>query len=562
MCDTGQCPTIIDYNICTFEADRSNDQFYITYDNNSLEHWYVIPYGSDDYGDEGSKICDTIGNGEWKGISIANLNTSNYRSICPGHINTGYSPTLYPTNPGLANCADNGNEGLIITCDPNGGYTGNKISCCLQNMFCFLDTASSKIQSVRDANRYIPQCFDSNNISQNSGTCDPEYRRLGSDKCYQEMFNWCVTDTIEGTITDKWSGSVFIPPGYLATNPCTRLFFSTFYSNSYGDLANDTADPLVGQECYTPISDYYLSDTILVPNPIDFEGPRKAQALLSTAINNYVKNGGILAGVAGDTGVNVSFNQLISLICEKYPGVCINSLQEYCLSVTENDLKRNPRLINLCGCNLSQSVYSLYTDTFQITKECTPYCNTPGTIPVPISFLERGGKKCLESTCVINDVTLNFIDSQVGDQGITLGNFCSSCGTGGAVCSCLLSDITFTSVSSQISGLNLSQQCSGGKCVIPEIQLDGSTQHVSVSCNLEKSKIVTNPTAVKKAGEFIITAIIILLVFIGLIGFFFLAWKLLGIYTNPGIPPEVKLEPDLPYAPSRKFTSILDRGFH
>lgn len=547
MCTEGQCPIMMFYNICTFEENRS-DEF-----NKSPVY---IPYSFQT--EDSNASCLTLGNNEW--APSTEPSDEARVAICPGYVETGYTTGETDAAPVIQNCINtSAPSGYAISCVTKGGYQGENIACCLQNMFCSVDTASSKIQTIRDENRYNPLCFDTNLLSGSSGICDPKFRRLGGNDCYQAMFNWCTTDTVEGTMANKWAGSVTLNSSFLAIKPCFKLFFSTFYSDAYGPTPMDTSDSLIGHECYTPQLDYLTSDSIVVPNPTNFEGPRRAQALLTTMLTNYTEKGGILAGSSENPNVNMSFNQLIYQLCDKYPGVCSNFLQNYCLPVTENDIKRNLKLLNLCGCNLSTSVNSLFVDTFQITEECTPYCNVPGVIPKPISFLERGGRKCQQSTCVINDITLNFIDSEVGGQGLTLGNFCSSCGGTGQVCTCLLSDITFTSISSQISGLNLSQQCGSGKCVIPQVQKSGETQHVSIPCNVTRGSILPNSIELKKAGEFIITALIILFVFIVLIALFFLAWKILGIYTDPGIAPLVKLEPDLSYAPARRYTSILDR---
>lgn len=542
MCDTRNCPKINLNNVCTFSDNREDEQFTLTYagDTTKLYPFFNIPNSFNSSTNADPSVCASIGKDEWVNVNAIIPGIGDYvnQTNCPGYgTTTGYSSEQTNANPKITKCTST-KTGLNFFCSPKGGYQGNPIPCCLQNMFCQIDTQASKSQNIRDQNRYNPLCFDTNQVSQNSGICDPTYRRLGGPDCYNTLFSWCTTDTAEGTVGQKWIEGINVK-GYQATAPCARLFFSTFYSNAY-PTDNGLADSLIGQECYPNYQDY-LTD-VTVPPPQNLTGPRKAQALLDAALNTYITSGKKLTGpISGNT--NSAFNLFIYELCKKYPGVCVNSLQKYCLSATINDIQRDPSLIKLCGCNLSQSVYSLYVDTFQINVECTPYCNIPGVVPVPTSFTDRGGKSCTQSLCVIDNVSLNFVDSQVGSEGVTIGNFCNSCGVNSA-CDCILSNITFTSINSVIPNLNLSQQCGTGSCVIPDPQPDGTIQRVKVPCNQDIAGVKVNLSTLKKAGEYVLSGLIIIFVFLILFGIFFAFWKIFGIRTDPGKPPRIEIEPD------------------
>lgn len=157
------------------------------------------------------------------------------------------------------------------------------------------------------------------------------------------------------------------------------------------------------------------------------------------------------------------FIQTVVDVCRTNPGACDAVLKQKCVGVTRDQLSNNVNLANLCGCFMPDLQYAL-DSSFGITRECDPVCaigsavaQLDTTTSNPAEF-----KKCKQSVCVIDDVTINILAHSVTGP-ISFSQACGSCagnaGTGS--CRCYIENVSLTSINSLIGDVSFNQQCGG-----------------------------------------------------------------------------------------------------
>jgi hypothetical protein len=145
----------------------------------------------------------------------------------------------------------------------------------------------------------------------------------------------------------------------------------------------------------------------------------------------------------------------------------------------------DPSLQKWCGCYLPDAQYSRYTDVYRISKECTPSCNLKGVIPLPTSD-GIGVKTCQQSTCVIDDISIELFSTNVQDFSFT--QMCSGCSGVGNICSCTLADTTMKIIDGKLPNLSLTQNCgSGSTCYKEGKDSEGNDQKLRVPCSSDES---------------------------------------------------------------------------
>jgi len=165
--------------------------------------------------------------------------------------------------------------------------------------------------------------------------------------------------------------------------------------------------------------------------------------------------------------------------CQKYPGLCDSVLGQACANLTAGDLINDTttNLTKLCGCFLPPQQYTL---PGIIPTECQTMCSNNANIGGVQNSLRQTNPAtgttavspavCRQSTCAINDVTLNFINNQTGN--ININQTCGGCPPGTA-CTCIIDNNNVNLIGGKNSGVVLSQDCSN--CVLNGIPVDCAT---------------------------------------------------------------------------------------
>ncbi len=314
-------------------------------------------------------------------------------------------------------------------------------------------------------------------------TCPPDSRNITNIKCQGEMFNYCTGKDIPND-DEAW--------------------FKRWDKNE-------------SQNCFYPVGrnlfgNPNLADiTQLEPiNPAlftDAGGFRWTRALLLEVFNEYRRRGYNIGALPGFPGFN-EFQEVLFSICSTVPGLCEQSLESLCSDETVESLLLKPEGVKWCGCFLPDEQYAEDVNEFQIEKQCTPICARQGNIPVP-DAPGTGTITCNQDVCLINDVTFNLIDSQIEGE-INFSQFCGGCsktsGTQKATadnvgndaiatnvpsvktssCRCIISGVNIDTANSNIGGdINLSQTCGATQCFRdnPDFGKNNLPAQIEVPCD-------------------------------------------------------------------------------
>jgi len=197
------------------------------------------------------------------------------------------------------------------------------------------------------------------------------------------------------------------------------------------------------------------------------------------------------------------FIETVVSVCRSNPGGCDATLKQKCAGVTRDQLSNNVNLANLCGCFMPDLQYAS-DSSFGITRECDPVCAIGSAVPQldtttsnPAAF-----KKCKQSVCVIDDVTINILAHSVTGP-ISFSQACGSCAgnAGAGSCRCYIENVSITAINSLIGDVSFNQQCGGTPLCYksapvagaPPIQVDCGTGTPIASSTGTSSGTGTNP---------------------------------------------------------------------
>ena len=425
-----------------------------------------------------SQWCDALGSpGEWDVIDInkADFNDCGYNA-CSGY--------QIMSKSGCCNgcCAVAGTGNTCI----RKQFNGDPIKCCLQDKVC-QNPGRGEPQAHTDA---PSSCF-SDGAKKN--TCSP---------CHRDITSRDET---------KADGSVFSCDDKGLT-PCQELVLE--YCSGQDLVSGDTSwiqrwettDPDLGQ----PVCIYALKRNLFseigcggadipitnqsglcqpVTGPLSSEGVIWGRTLMDSVLERYANDGFVLGSNPGNVGYNTFQDTLYQISCA-VPVIIQDGLDKSCSVYTADSVSRNPTIANFCGCYLPNEEYKHYVDFFQVNRECTPMCNRITSIPGVSG--DNQPIRCNQSSCIIDDVTINLISSNIGQEGVGISQFCGNCsgtqpGTTGS-CNCIISSDVITAVNANIGGINISEQCSSSICSIPNPDPLAKPAQISVPCSQ-----VTNP---------------------------------------------------------------------
>lgn len=406
--------------------------------------------------------------------------------------------------------------GCCSICCPNPGkkctckrkvFAADPLTCCLQDLAC----------TVSDINDYglikrAPQCFTGNYEK----TCDPSYRDAGSATCTSKISDFCLGVDLDPNSTEwykRWYSTSEIN-GVVYDRLCVNYLYRIAYghNNISCNLNNDSS--LINEliDTYKPTS----------------EGLSLAQDLTANMISKYYSQGGSLTGSESSESDD-RLNETIYEICSNSPGLCSQFLYKLCNPVSTESLTRDPLLTKWCGCYMPPEQYQKYTNYYGISRECTPTCNMSGVVPLP-SDDYSGTKRCKQSFCVIDDVSVTIAQSTV--NSVNFNQLCGSCNDTN-ICDCVVTGANITTVDSQIGNISVSQSCSAqSQCYAEVKNVDGSITRVPVDCigdfdeEQNKAKDTQKQAEISLMWQIVIIAIVVILILL------VLSWFLIKDNTN------------------------------
>jgi len=188
------------------------------------------------------------------------------------------------------------------------------------------------------------------------------------------------------------------------------------------------------------------------------------------------------------TTSDIEFQYLLVDLCNNDTNgqYCRPYLLDHCLNYTRTDTE-NLIVKKICGCYLPESQYDN-----SVGRACDFICSSYDTI----RYYEENSNyplTCISNVCVIDSVTIQVIDSSIGN--ITFNQLCPYC-SGSANCKCIINDINIITQNSKLGSIDINQQCSPEDSKCYETNLD-NIRH-EVSCDTYFGELGTNPTIIEQ----------------------------------------------------------------
>lgn len=255
-----------------------------------------------------------------------------------------------------------------------------------------------------------------------------------------------------------------------------------------------------------------------LPPDVDPDGFFWSQKLINSALIKYKLQGFQIGSSPNQETYNPFQDLLFENICCPYPGLCQTMLHQQCKDFNLDQVSKNQILSQWCGCHLPTKVYEKYSVQYSISPQCSPLCNRSDTIH--LTGVNSNPVTCESSICIIDDTTLNIINSQIGGN-VSFNQFCGSCNKG--ECSCIFSDNEIDIINSTVNKnfIPIVQNCGSFSCNINN-PYDNGPDIVSVPCgeleNGEKESYLevyrTQQQKNNRATAFWILGLLFLLIFL------------------------------------------------
>jgi hypothetical protein len=366
--------------------------------------------------------CDRINGTEWKYDSLSGFCFMN-SCDSTNSVNYGF---------GCCNgCCGIAGRGTVCK---RVKYTADPVTCCVQDLTC----------NPEPGNLFNPKNCYSDPARKN--TCATGNRDTITPSCKATLHDWCLgTDLVPNDVTwlDRWIGSVSVN-GTTYNAPCVQHLNRNLYNSNNSTLPKQCGPFPEGL-------------------PITNEGFAYGEQLLADAVFKYRNQGFILGANPGSAGYN-TFQDLLLGICQRNPGICVNSLRTAGASLNTSRLTQNPTAAKLFGCYLPDSEYETYINRYGVPKECTPLCNKSDTIPL-IGPDGVTPVPCRSSSCIIDNITIALSQSNVGGS-VNFSQVCKNCSSNDpnvvVSCTCLIEGTSVLVANSQIGGnIDFNQHCTG-----------------------------------------------------------------------------------------------------
>ena len=298
-------------------------------------------------------------------------------------------------------------------------------SCCFNDLVCEsgMNSASELFASPGEDGTnptwgQADKCFLSGD-SDDMRTCKPESRNLGGNFCRDKIEPYCDgTKLFPGQThwTQAWDldsninvneGDIYkgVERPVMVKGACAKLLMRQVSGLNACDANFATYNVETGTS--------------------NIDGVIWAQQLLKKVFTKYIQEYGSPINNVNEDGIDASLgvNNFLFNICSKFPAFCENSLTELCSQVTEERISQNPIVNKWCGCYMPEEQYTDYTQSYLISKECTPFCSRTGVIPAVNDRYEK--LYCQDDICVMNKIYLSFLKTE---GAISFDQVCNNCG--------------------------------------------------------------------------------------------------------------------------------------
>jgi hypothetical protein len=351
---------------------------------------------------------------------------------CP-YLNFQEIPFRSVENSGCCNgnCVISGGRKVACT---RQKYIGNDVTCCFKDASCVADSQEQELRSFETPEK--------------KRTCDPIYRDLNTNVCRNTIKNYCIGELLFPTQTswlDIWLEESFVELNshlitenesdiiprksdwgkqYIVTPDFKERFFK-YPERSKQPCLRAIARAISNRNVCTWEE---LENTPVLSTLINPEGFNWSRDVIEKIIDKYIEEyGNFITGIneTGTSARSSSFENTIWRICHKIPSLCKPKLNELCSGVTEETILNNPTTLRWCGCYMKNEEYNKYENQYLISRECTPFCNRPGNIPVVDD--DNFEKICTQNICILSDNVINLVNSQ-SEGGVNFNQVCTTCG--------------------------------------------------------------------------------------------------------------------------------------
>ncbi len=239
------------------------------------------------------------------------------------------------------------------------------------------------------------------------------------------------------------------------------------------------ADPSIPGSCPQDYVSYNLRDVPGTPSQMYYDYHQCPANYTATGCNS-MSTYSIDSPCCRDDSRDPFFRTAVPQMCGAQPSACVQPLRYFCASMSRSDLNDSqggngdPTLSNMCGCFMYNGVEVdapmsqqpsrqmnmtappqpstvYYTGSIVGTTSCDPMCRTAA-----IQNNSQGWGQCNSPTCVIDNVSITNVNSNVGNVNVNQ--------TCGGASQCYISNAAITSINSNVGGVDISQNCSSGEC--------------------------------------------------------------------------------------------------
>ena len=348
---------------------------------------------------------------------------------------------------------------VVVTSDYGNN---NDITASTNWLFTVISSSTCFAPDISDYNLYHPDGFsgigDKNygEILITEGGCPSGTKQIGdcSDSNWKGM---CAPFQMRGIPSNpaiicqsEWSTQTTNPTNQIMC--CSGLWASSdkchpYYCPQYTGTVpvhhgDDTSCPnIMLNACSTTDSSgniNWMNNEDACDNYSTVGDLNSAKAIVEKAVSNFYST----HDLKNKTDRENPFVRKAINLCNLFPGACDVTLTNQCNKFTWDDLdpekysgeennSDGTNLIDTCGCFLPSEQYVLSSQD-RITRPCNTICGMPNAIKPYDPNTPANTEQCGGTTCVIDSVTFNSVDSSNG--GFSLTQACSQSGNGPFIC--------------------------------------------------------------------------------------------------------------------------------